>query len=40
MSDNILTAISNIVTNPIVELRSYYESRNRANNMGDALENY
>lgn len=40
MSINILTAITNIVSNPIRELRSFYAGRNRANNMGDALENY
>lgn len=40
MSVNILTAIANIVSSPIGELRSFYESRNRANNMGEALENY
>jgi len=40
MSVNILTAIKNIATSPIGELRSYYESRNRANSMGEALENY
>lgn len=40
MSVNILNAISNIITTPIDELRGFYESRNRANNMGEALENY
>ena len=40
MNVNILTAIANIAANPICELRSYYESRNRANSMGEALENY
>jgi hypothetical protein len=40
MSSNMLTAINNIVNNPIGELRSFYTSRNRANSMGDALENY
>jgi hypothetical protein len=40
MSANILTAIHNIITSPVLELRSYYASRNRANNMGEALENY
>ena len=40
MNVNILTAIANIVANPICELRSYYESRNRANSMGEALESY
>jgi hypothetical protein len=40
MSFNILTAIANIVNNPIGELRSFYEGHNRANNMGEALEQY
>ncbi|NLO45016.1 MAG: NgoPII family restriction endonuclease [Clostridiales bacterium] len=40
MNSNILTAIENIVTNPVSELRSFYESHNRANNMGEALEQY
>jgi hypothetical protein len=40
MSVNILTAIANIVTSPIGELRAFYVSRNRANNMGEALEKY
>ena len=40
MSVNILTAISNIVTNQIGELRAFYESRNRANGMGETLEQY
>jgi len=40
MSVNIISAIENIVSNPISELRNYYESRNRANSMGEVLENY
>jgi len=40
MSVSILTAIANIVVNPIHELQSIYSSRNRANIMGEALENY
>ena len=40
MNVNALTAIANIVQNPITELRSFYQGRNRANSMGDALENY
>ena len=41
MDANTLTAIYQIITNGAIgELRSFYESRNRANNMGDALENY
>ena len=40
LSTNILTAILNIVKNPAYELRDFYKSRNRANNMGEALEVY
>ena len=40
MNINILSAILNIVTNQIGELKDFYESRNRANSMGEALENY
>ena len=37
---NILEAIYNIVQNPIFEIKSFYTGRNRANSVGDALENY
>lgn len=37
---NILKAIKNIVENPIVKVRDFYVGRNRANSIGDALENY
>lgn len=37
---NILEAIINIVNNPIVEIKNYYSSRNRVNNVGEALEEY
>jgi hypothetical protein len=37
---NIITAIINIVSNPITEITSYYNSKNRANSMGEALEEY
>ncbi|MCL2023491.1 MAG: NgoPII family restriction endonuclease [Oscillospiraceae bacterium] len=40
MEVNILTAIKNIAITPIAELRSYYAIHNRANSMGEALENY
>ncbi|MEG1560345.1 MAG: NgoPII family restriction endonuclease [Clostridia bacterium] len=40
MKTNILKAIINIVDNPVNELKSYYENRNRANSMGGALEEY
>lgn len=35
---NILEAIVNIVNNPIFEIRNHYRGRNRANNIGEALE--
>lgn len=37
---NIINAIYNLVNNPVVELVSYYQGKNRANNAGDALEEY
>lgn len=37
---NIINAIINLVTNPKVELVRHYSYVNRANNMGDALEEY
>lgn len=37
---NILEAILNIVRHNNFEIKEYYSSRNRANSMGDALENY
>lgn len=37
---NIIDAILNLVKNPVVELRSTYAGKNRANNSGDALEEY
>lgn len=37
---NIIKAILNLVNNPIIQLREYTESHNRANNMGNALEEY
>lgn len=40
MKSNILMAISNIVSDDTFELKSFYESRNRANSMGKALEEY
>lgn len=39
-STNIINAIINIVNNPIIELKQYAKSHNRANNMGEALEEY
>ncbi len=37
---NILKAIINIVKNPIIELKTYSNSHNRANNMGESFEEY
>lgn len=37
---NILEAIVNIVDNPILEIRNHYAGRNRANNVGEALETF
>lgn len=37
---NIINAIINLVNNPITTVHSQYIGRNRANNMGDALEEY
>lgn len=37
---NILRAIKNIIENPVVKVRDFYVGRNRANSIGDALENY
>ena len=35
---NILEAIVNIANNPVVAIRNHYTARNRANNVGEALE--
>lgn len=37
---NIINAIINLVNNPVTQLVNYYQGRNRANNAGDALEEY
>lgn len=37
---NIIDAIINLVNNPVLNLRKAYSDKNRANNMGDALEEY
>lgn len=37
---NIIDAIIQLVSNPKFELKAYSESHNRANNMGEALEEY
>jgi hypothetical protein len=40
MEANILNAIINVIENPANELREFYQSKNRANNMGETLEEY
>lgn len=37
---NIINAIINLVQNPVTQLVNYYQGKNRANNTGDALEEY
>jgi len=37
---NIIDAIVNLVNNPVTKLVEYNKGRNRANNVGDALEDY
>lgn len=37
---NIINAICNLVENPVLELKQYALSHNRANNMGESLEEY
>jgi len=37
---NILKAIKNIMDRPIIQLRDFYTGRNRANSIGESLENY
>lgn len=37
---NIINAIYNLINNPVIELKDFYKSKNRANSMGDALEEY
>ena len=37
---NLLKAIKLIVDNPIIKVKDYYSGRNRANSVGEALENY
>ena len=40
MKNNILRAIINLVKTPKYELKEFYTNHNRANSMGDALEEY
>ena len=37
---NLLKAIKSIVENPIIKVKDHYPGRNRANSVGEALENY
>ena len=37
---NLLQAIKLIVESPIIKVKDYYSGRNRANSVGEALENY
>lgn len=40
MTANIIDAIVHLVENPVTHLVNYYQGKNRANNSGDALEEY
>jgi hypothetical protein len=40
MSTNILKALINISNNPIYKIQEVYKNKNRANSLGDALEEY
>jgi type-2 restriction enzyme ngoPII len=40
LNNNILKAIINLAQTPLFELKEYYSNHNRANSMGDALEEY
>lgn len=40
METNIIRAIINLVNNPVIEVKEFYESRNRANSVGASLEEY
>lgn len=37
---NVISAIEYLIHHPVLEIKSFYKSKNRANNMGDALEEY
>lgn len=37
---NLLKAIKSIIENPIIQVKDYYTGLNRANSVGEALENY
>lgn len=40
MASNVLTAIKNLIENPVVALTAHYSGRNRVNGVGNALEVY
>ena len=40
MTANIIDEIVHLVENPVTHLVNYYQGKNRANNSGDALEEY
>lgn len=40
ITSNILVAIKNLATQPIISIKSHYSGRNRVNGVGDALEKY
>ena len=40
MSTNILNAIVNVVEHPVNDLKNFYNRKNRANSMGETLEEY
>ncbi len=40
MTSNVLIAIKNLVKNPVLSICAHYSGRNRANAVGDALEEY
>ena len=40
MEHNIITAIINLVNNPVLKVKSIYSEKNRANSTGEALEEY
>ena len=37
---NIIDAIINLVNNPIIKIKTFYNEKNRANSVGDSLEEY
>lgn len=40
MASNVLTAIKNLIENPVIALTAHYSGRNRVNGVGNALEVY